>query len=108
MKRFHLALGVSSVEESVVDYSARLDQQPDIVIPNEYALWRTPTLNFSIRKVSQEDSGKLRHLGWESPDTAEFSTAIDVNHIPWERFTTDQQEEEIRRIWPNTHNYPKH
>ena len=39
MKRFHLALGVSSVEESVVDYSARLDQQPDIVIPNEYALW---------------------------------------------------------------------
>lgn len=85
MKRFHLSLNVSSIEESVLDYSGRLDQQPDVVIPNEYALWRTFTLNFSIRKVSQEESGTLRHLGWESPDTTEFSTHIDVNHIPWEQ-----------------------
>ena len=101
MKRFHLALGVSNIEESVRDYSTRLDQQPDILIPNEYALWRTATLNFSIRKVPQDEGGTLRHLGWETPHAEEFSTDLDVNQIPWEQFTTDQQEEEIRRTWPH-------
>lgn len=78
----------------------RLAQHPDIVISNEYALWRTPTLNFSIRTVSQEESGRLRHQGWESPDTAQFTTDRDVNGILWEQFTTPQQDEEIRQTWP--------
>jgi len=100
MKRFHLALGVFNIEESVIEYSTRLEQQPDVTIPNEYALWRIATLNFSIRKVNQEESGRLRHLGWESSDATEFTTVIDVNHIPWEHFTAAHQDEEIRRTWP--------
>jgi len=40
MKHFHLALGVFDIDESVIDYSTRLEQQPDVTIPNEYALWR--------------------------------------------------------------------
>ncbi len=38
MKRFHIALGVSDVEASARDYSQRLGCQPDLLIPNEYAL----------------------------------------------------------------------
>ena len=104
MKRFHIAIGVSNIEQSVLDYSLRLAQQPNVVIPKEYALWRTPTLNFSIRKVSQEESGSLRHLGWESSDSAHFSTDIDGNGLLWEQITADQQDEEIRQTWPKRPN----
>ena len=101
VKRFHIAIGVSDIQQSIKDYSLRLEQQPDVVISKEYALWRTPTLNFSIRKVPQDQCGALRHLGWESPDVTEFSTTTDVNQIPWEHFTTAQQDEEIQRTWPD-------
>ncbi len=100
MKRFHISIGVSDIQQSIDDYSMRLEQQPDVIIPHEYALWRTPTLNFSIRTVPHDQSGTLRHLGWESSDAESFSTTIDVNHIPWEHFTAAQQDDEIRHTWP--------
>jgi extradiol dioxygenase family protein len=33
MKRFHLAMGDSDVEESAQDYSKRLGCRPDLLIP---------------------------------------------------------------------------
>ena len=107
MKRFHLALVVVNIEQSVLDYSQRLGQDPNVVIPHEYALWRTDTGNLSIRKVSAEESRKLRHLGWETPDTKEFSTEMDNNGILWEHFTAHQQADEINQIWPDFQYHPK-
>ncbi|MEE9232931.1 MAG: hypothetical protein V3U07_05710 [Nitrospirales bacterium] len=107
MKRFHRALGIVNIEPSVLDYSQRLGQDPNVVIPHEYALWRTDTLNLSIRKVSAEESRKLRHLGWETPDTKEFSTEMDNNGILWEHFTAHQQADEINQIWPDSQYHPK-
>ncbi len=107
MKRIHIALGVSNIEPSVLGYSFRLTQQPNVVIPNEYALWRTRILNFSIRKVFQEESGMLRHLGWESSDTAHGSTDLDGHGILWEPFTAAQQDKAMRQTWPNLPNDPE-
>jgi hypothetical protein len=51
LKRFHLALGVADVEASTGDYSQRLGCRPDLLIPGEYALWRTDAVNLSIWEV---------------------------------------------------------
>jgi len=99
MKRFHIAISVRDIQRSVADYSARLGCEPSLVVPNEYALWRTPQLNFSIRKVD-EATGPLRHLGWEDPTAPAFGTSVDVNGIVWEQFTAEQQSAEISQIWP--------
>ena len=107
MKRFHIALGVSDVESSADDYSQRLGCLPDLLIPGEYALWRTDAVNVSIRKVSHEEGTALRHLGWEDPLSPTFSAERDVNGILWECFTADQQAAEIRRAWPSTSYHPK-
>ena len=63
MKKLHIALSVSDIEQSVLDYSSRLSQEPDLVIPGEYALWRTDTLNISIRRVADEKPGKTTTPG---------------------------------------------
>lgn len=102
MKKFHLALGVSNLEESVVEYNQRFNQEADLVIPGEYALWRTPSLNISIRKMSEGQPGQLRHLGWEDSEATEFKTERDCNNILWETFTATQQAIEIENIWPGT------
>lgn len=105
MKKLHLALGVSDIEASVCDYETRLGKKADLVIPGEYALWRTDTLNLSIRK-SKEEAGKLRHLGWENSEAKEFKSVIDCNGITWEEFTAKQQADEIEQAWPGTHYKP--
>ena len=51
MRKFNLALEVSNIEESVAKYNQRFGQQADLVIPGKYALWRTSSLNISIRKI---------------------------------------------------------
>ena len=101
MNKMHIAIGVLDIARSVEDYSKRLGCQPCVVVANEYALWRTPTVNFSIRR-SQEESGKLRHLGWEDSSVLEFSQDTDVNGIVWERFTAEQQVKEIEETWPGS------
>lgn len=100
MRVLHLALAVSNIEQSVADYSARLGVLPVAVVPGEYALWRTATLNLSIRKTS-EPPGTMRHLGWEDEEATEFSTETDCNGIVWEKFAASHQAEEINEIWPN-------
>ncbi len=99
MKRIHIALGVADIDASVADYSRRLDASPVLVIPGEYALWRTECLNLSIRKAA-DDGSPLRHLGIETPDAESFSADVDCNGITWERFSASQQADEIRETWP--------
>lgn len=100
MKKFHIAINVADLASSVKDYSERLGSVPVVMVPNEYALWRTPTLNFSIRKEHSSPRGSLRHLGWEDDSAVQFTQETDVNGIVWEKFNEDLQKEEIKQIWP--------
>ncbi len=99
MKKFHIAIGVTDIEQSIEDYSSRLGQRPQIVINGEYALWRTDSLNFSIRKT-RADMGVVRHIGWEDSEVNGFTTEKDVNGIIWERFNEQEQLKEIAGTWP--------
>ena len=105
MRTLRLALAVSNIEQSVADYSARLGVMPAVVVPGEYALWRTETLNLSIRKTS-EPSGSMRHLGWEDSEAEKFSAETDCNGITWERFSASHQAQEINEIWPSANYQP--
>ena len=107
MKKLHIALSTNTIEESIQDYTIRLGVEPCIVIPNEYALWRTDALNLSIRRDFIGRPGELRHLGWEDSSALEFSEEQDVNGITWERFSPQQQANEINRLWPEA-NYRYH
>jgi len=98
-KKFHIAVAVSDIEVTVHEYSRRLGAMPTLVVTNEYALWRTETLNFSIRKT-QDGPGTVRHIGWEDPTAAGFTRETDANGLLWERFTERDQQEEIARLWP--------
>lgn len=99
MKKFHIAIAVSDIERSIADYSKRLEHLPQIIIPGEYALWRTEFLNVSIRKI-EDASGIVRHLGWEDPDANKFTMEKDVNGLVWEHFNAEHQLEEIHQAWP--------
>ena len=106
MRRLHIAIAVADIETSVKDYSTRFGYEPVLVVPDEYALWRMPGLNMSIRK-SKEGIGIVRHLGWEDDDAPEFTTDIDINGIFWETFSAAQQAEEIRKAWPDVDYRPE-
>jgi len=99
LPKFHIALSVDRLDASIREYSQRLGCDPCLVVPNEYALWRTETLNFSIR-CDGEKSGTLRHLGWEDESAQQFDRETDVNGIDWERFAFGHQQQEIDSIWP--------
>lgn len=100
MRKIHIALSVANIDESVADYSARLAMAPVAIVPNEYALWRTETINLSIRRTVDRP-GTLRHLGWEDGQASEYSTETDCNGIVWERFSPRDQEHEIKSAWPS-------
>ena len=70
-KKFHIAVAVSNLEATVQEYSCRLGMAPVLVVADEYALWRTATLNFSIRKT-KDAPRTVRHIGWEDPAAAGF------------------------------------
>lgn len=94
MKRFHIALAVASLEESIADYSRRLGQPPSAIVPGQYAMWRTDLLNFSINEKAGQ-AGQLRHVGFED-DTAEgYSSSVDVNGLEWELFPAAEQDARI-------------
>lgn len=97
-RRLHVALAVDDLDESVEDYSRRLGHRPSLLVPGEYALWRTGAVNFSIRKTV--NGAGLRHLGWEDPGARSFTHDTDVNGITWECFTPAQQVGEIEAAWP--------
>ncbi|EHU5134617.1 hypothetical protein KY939_004701, partial [Vibrio parahaemolyticus] len=107
MNKLHIAIATDSIEKSIKDYSKRLGAEPCSFVANEYALWRTESLNFSIRQDSKCQPGELRHLGWEDASAKDFSEEKDVNGIVWERFSAEQQADEINEIWPHTNYDPK-
>lgn len=99
MKKLHLALSTDDIAASVVDYSARLGCVPELVIDGAYALWRTDTVNLSIRQVADVAPGQLRHLGWEDDEATAFTAEVDVNGITWEHFAAHHQADEIHAAW---------
>ncbi len=106
MKKLHLAIATNDINATVTDYTARLGEPPCVVIANEYALWRTASLNLSIRQDPASQPGTLRHMGWEDPEAAEFFQAVDVNGIVWEHFAVQHQAEEINALWPDANYQP--
>lgn len=106
MKKLHLAISTDDIAATVQDYSHRLSAQPCVVVDGEYALWRTETLNISVRKDVSIPKGTVRHLGWEEPTAAEFTAEVDTNGITWEHFTAGQQAEEINELWPSANYHP--
>ena len=94
MKHIHLALVVTDLEQSIEDYTHRLGEPPACVVPDTYALWRTPAVNLSI-SVQPENTRQLRHLCFEDPDAAEMSVTHDSNGVVWEQFSAKQQRQEI-------------
>jgi hypothetical protein len=101
MRKLHIALGVSSITDSIADYTQRLSNQPQVIVPNEYALWRTDAVNFSIRQIPAGEVPGLRHLGWEDDAASAFTDTRDCNGILWEEFGADQQLKEILELWPD-------
>ncbi|MFQ4137469.1 hypothetical protein PGN35_014225 [Nodosilinea sp. PGN35] len=102
MKKLHIALSTDDIAASVADYSARLGCAPVLVIDGAYALWRTETLNLSIRQGTGVVPGQLRHLGWEDDQAKAFSAEVDANGITWEHFAAHHQADEIQTAWPGT------
>lgn len=100
MRKLHIALGVSSLSDSIADYTQRLSAQPCVIVPNEYALWRTDAVNLSIRQIPSGEVPGLRHLGWEDALSC-FSETRDCNGIVWEEFNAEQQLLEILALWPH-------
>jgi catechol 2,3-dioxygenase-like lactoylglutathione lyase family enzyme len=98
MRRFHIALAVADLAESIRDYSRRLGAAPTAVVTGKYAMWRTDQLNFSINQMP-ERAGQLRHLAFEDEDAAGFSSDRDVNDIEWELFSPTAQDEKIVEIY---------
>ncbi|MEM6610694.1 MAG: hypothetical protein AAF652_00260 [Cyanobacteria bacterium P01_C01_bin.72] len=107
MKKLHLAISTQNIAETIKDYSARFGEPPCLVIAQEYALWRTDTLNVSIRKDESVASGTIRHLGWEDAAASSMSAEVDVNGIIWENFTAEQQAAEINQIWSQANYQPR-
>ncbi len=95
-----MALSTDNIESSIEDYSKRLGVPPCAIVQGEYALWRTESLNLSVRHDPAFPPGSLRHLGWEDPTATAFTTDTDVNGIVWERFAAHHQAEEIQALWP--------
>ncbi|MEK1906531.1 MAG: hypothetical protein AAAB13_12170 [Pseudomonas sp.] len=94
MKRFHIALAVENLDASIADYSQRLGQPASVVVPEQYAMWRTELLNFSInQQVGQ--GGRLRHVGFEDDQVSGYSSTRDVNGLDWELFSQVEQDQRI-------------
>ena len=53
------------LDESIADYSRRPGAAPCSPLPAVYVLWRTESLNLSVRHDLHCPLGSLRHLGWD-------------------------------------------
>ena len=107
VNRLHIAIATNNIDETIKDYTDRLGVAPCSFVLNEYALWRTESLNVSVRQDLSCKPGELRHLGWEDSSAQEFSKDTDVNGIIWERFSAQQQADEINEIWPEANFIPE-
>ena len=98
MKRFHIALAVADLDNSISDYSLRLGEEPTVVVSEKYAMWRTDTLNFSINQIPDR-AGQLRHVGFEDESVQGFSSDYDTNGLEWELFSPQAQDQNIVEIY---------
>jgi hypothetical protein len=99
-RRFHIALAVSDLEASILDYTRRLGAAPCCIVDGTYALFRTDEVNLSI-SVQPAGGNTLRHVGFEDSEASDITVEVDVNGIEWERFTEEQQLAEILERWPH-------
>ena len=98
MKRFHIAIAVANLDNSIADYSLRLGEEPTVVVSDKYAMWRTDTLNFSINQIPDR-AGQLRHVGFEDESVQGFSSEFDTNGLEWELFSPQAQDQKIVEIY---------
>lgn len=91
MKKCHIAITTDNIATKVIVYSNRLGAKLCLVIPSEYSLWRTGSLNVSIRRDSSCAPGSLRHLGEEDSAATAFAQDTDLIGIVWVRFNADDQ-----------------
>jgi len=105
MKRIHVALAVSNLADAVADTRHRLGVEPCVVVPDTYALFRTASANLSLTE-NAEQAGQLRHLGIEDPEATEFAAESGPDGLVWERFTAEQQADEINTYWPQANYTP--
>ena len=106
MRKIHIAISTNNLQGSIKEYSERLGCHPCSIVEEDYALWRTETVNLSIRKDPKCKPGELRHLGWEDPEAKEFTQETDINGILWENFNAKHQAEEINSFWPQANYTP--
>jgi ribosomal-protein-alanine N-acetyltransferase len=97
----HIALAVEHLPAAVADHEQRLGAAPLLVIPGQYALFRTDVLNLSLRVVPPGDS-PVRHLGFEVDRADCFTEERDASGVVWETFTFEQQLAEIEAAWPGS------
>jgi len=105
--KLHLAIATNKIAATIEDYTVRLGLPPCSMVEGEYALWRTETINLSVRQDDSCQPGELRHLGWEDSSAIEFSQDVDVNGIVWERFNAQHQADEINEIWSDANYVPE-
>ena len=77
MKRFHVHVGVESLESSIAFYSHLFGQQPSVT-KADYAKWMLddPRVNFAISQKCGATKG-VEHLGLQVEDQAELSAVYD-------------------------------
>lgn len=101
MRIIHVALSVANLDAAIAETQDRLGFAPCVIVPNTYALFRSKMVNLSLSQ-KPEEAGRLRHLGFEDPEAPGFSLDTDGEGFLWERFTAEQQAQEINRFWPGT------
>lgn len=105
MERIHVALAVSNLDDAIADTRHRLGVEPCVVVPGTYALFRTTSANLSLTE-NAEQAGQLRHLGIEDPEATDFAAESGPDGFVWERFTAEQQADEINTYWPQANYTP--
>lgn len=105
MRRIHISLAISDLDDAITDIRSRLGVAPCVVVPDAYALFRTTSVNLSLT-VNTEQAGLLRHLGIEDPKAKAFVTESGPDGFIWERFTAEQQADEINACWPQANYTP--
>ena len=106
MKRIHVALAVANLDDAIADTRRRLGVEPCVVVPGTYALFRTACANLSLTE-NAEQAGQLRHLGIEDPEAPAFTAEPGPDGFVWERFTAEQQADEINTHWPEANYTPE-
>ena len=74
--------------------------------PAPTRLFRTACANLSLTEDAKQ-AGQLRHLGIEDPEAPTFTAEPGPDGLVWERFTTDQQADEINTHWPEANYTPE-